>query len=191
MDSGETPTVLIVEDEESVAESYELYLNSEYDVRVALNGGEALVALSPGVDVVLLDRRMPGMSGDEVLEHIADLEYDCRVVMVTAIDPGADIVDLPFDDYLSKPVDTDDLVATVEKMVRLDRYEDLLSEYNSVVNTYATLNSTLSRQERQNSDELAQLADERDRLRGAIDDLIDEFEDEATADVFREAHHAG
>lgn len=108
-------TVLLVDDEESVLETYELYLETEgYDVLTADNGGEALVELDGDVDVLLLDRRMPGMSGDEVLEHVRDWELDCRVAMITAVDPDSDIVEMAFDDYLTKPISKDELLDTVE-----------------------------------------------------------------------------
>lgn len=190
MADGERPKILIVEDEESVAESYHLYLDSAYDVAIAQNGGEALVALDSTIDVVLLDRHMPGMSGDEVLEHIQQMNIDVRVVMITAIDPSTDIIDLSFDDYLSKPISKEELADTVEQLVLLDRYEELLTEYNSVVKTYATLRSQFSERKLIESDRFEELEDRKEELRAQINDVIDSFDDEM-ATVFRQAHHAG
>ncbi len=190
MPPGEHPTILIVEDEENVAESYQLYLDSDYEILLASNAGEALVALDSHVDVVLLDRRMPGMSGDEVLEHIQDMEHDCRVVMVTAIDPTEEIVDMPFDDYLTKPVSQDELADTVDQLLVLNRYEELLSEYNSVVKTYATLKAQLSQHDLAETEQVTDLEQRKAALRDQLNAVIDDLDEEMAA-VFREAHHAG
>jgi len=55
------------------------------------------------VDVVLLDRMMPGMSGQEVLAAIRERGLDCRVAMVTAVDADFDVIEMGFDEYLGKP----------------------------------------------------------------------------------------
>lgn len=65
-DTG-SATVLIVEDEQPLADLYAKFLESTYTVRTAYDGTEALDSMSHEVDVVLLDRRMSGLSGEEVL----------------------------------------------------------------------------------------------------------------------------
>ena len=64
--------VLVVDDEPDIAESYEMWLQEDHDVEMATSGEAALEALDESVDVLLLDRRMPEMSGDEVLRALAD-----------------------------------------------------------------------------------------------------------------------
>jgi DNA-binding response OmpR family regulator len=137
--ADEEPVVLVVDDEQPVLEFYASCLEDDYRVRTAADGESALVELDPVVDVVLLDRRMPGLSGDDVLEHITDWHADCRVAMVTAVDPDASVVELPFDDYLTKPVSRDELLDTVERLLLLTEYERLLGEYTAVANKCATL----------------------------------------------------
>jgi len=56
------------------------------------------------VDAVLLDRRMPDVHGDEVLARLREEGCDCPVIMTTAVDPGMDILEMDFEDYLCKPV---------------------------------------------------------------------------------------
>lgn len=187
-DAEDVPTVLLVDDEQSVLETYELYLETEgYDVLTAGNGGEALVELDSDVDVALLDRRMPGMSGDEVLDHIRDWGLDCRVAMITAVDPDASIVDMAFDDYLTKPISKDELTDTVDQLLLFDEYERLLSEFQSVTKKYATLRSHLDVGVKTNED-LEELEDRREQLRVDIRDTIDAFTDEEIAEVFEEFH---
>ena len=111
------PRVLLVDDEKEVADAYALRIEAVADVTVTYGGAEALSAVdeSEPPDVVLLDRHMPERSGDEVLEELREYDMHTRVVMVTAIDPGLGILDLPFDDYLCKPVEREDIRAAVDQ----------------------------------------------------------------------------
>lgn len=142
MSEDERPTVLVVDDEQDVAKAYALWLSSDYDVRTAHDGPEALDQMDDAVDVILLDRRMPRMSGDEVLEEITERGYDCLVGMVTAVEPDYDIVDMEFDEYLTKPVTRQEINDTVEGLLALDdRHEDerravSLSNKQSVLESY-------------------------------------------------------
>ncbi len=180
---SENATVLVVDDEEEVADVYALRLRNEYDTRVAYGGEDALETLDIDVDIVLLDRRMPDISGDEVLAKIREKGYDCRVIMLTAVDPGLDIVEMPFDDYLCKPVEKDDLVAAINQQLQVQRYGDQLSEYYEVTSKLALLESELPPQEREQSDELERLTERAEELQEELDDVLDEFE--TLDDAFR------
>ncbi|WP_436910430.1 response regulator [Halosimplex marinum] len=136
------PSVLVVDDNRVVADTYAAFLAGEYAVDAVYGGEEALAALDPGVEVLLLDRRMPGLSGDEVLARIEERAVDLRVVMVTAVDPGVDIVDLPFDEYVVKPVGRAELVAVVDEMFRRARYDDPLRRFLALASKKATLEAS-------------------------------------------------
>jgi DNA-binding response OmpR family regulator len=174
---SETATVLVVDDEEEVADVYALRLRDNYETRVAYGGEDALKTIDVDVDVVLLDRRMPDRSGDEVLAEIREKGYDCRVIMLTAVDPGLDIVDMPFDDYLCKPVEKADLVSAIDQQLQIQRYDDRLSEYFEISSKVALLESELSSQELADSEELVRLRDRAETLRGEIDETLEEFDD--------------
>lgn len=113
--SIENATVLAVDDEHSLLEIYEMWFDDGYAVKTADGGEAALSAFDETVDIVLLDRRMPGMSGDEVLERLRKDGHDCPVVMVTAAEPDEDAVELAFDEYVVKPLDRAELLDTVER----------------------------------------------------------------------------
>lgn len=123
------PTVVVVDDEESVADAYMAMLQAEYDVRVAYGGEEALEIVDDDVEIVLLDRRMPDLSGDEVLAELADRGVDVRVVMTTAVEPTTDILEMPFDDYLCKPVDMETLRDAVAQQVTVREFDDTFDEF--------------------------------------------------------------
>jgi len=162
-DGGDVPsehdgaTVLVVDDNRAIADTYAAFLREEYAVRTAYGGQEALAAVDATVDVVLLDRRMPEISGDEVLAEIQSRALDPRVVMLTAVDPDFDIVDMPFDAYVVKPVERGDVVGVVEEMCRRASYDDEFRRFLSLASKRAAL-------EREKDD--AELADneEYDRI---------------------------
>ena len=178
MTDAEDPVVLIVEDETDVAETYRLWLDDDYEVRVAADGEAGLSKLDERVDVVLLDRMMPGLSGDEVLDVIRDRGLDCRVAMVTAVEPDFDILELGFDAYLTKPIKSDHLLDTVENLLERSTYDALLQEYYAKVETRATLESTKNRAELTNSEEYDRLRAEIESLREDLADTLGGVEDD-------------
>jgi DNA-binding response OmpR family regulator len=169
-------TVLLVDDEEEVADVYALRLETEYEIRVAYGGEDALETIDVDVDVVLLDRRMPDLSGDEVLAKIREKGYDCRVIMLTAVDPGLDILEMPFDDYLCKPVEKEDLVSAIEQQLKIQEYDEQLSEYFEVTSKLALLESELPPRELEENDQLARLRERADELEAEMSDLLEEFD---------------
>jgi DNA-binding response OmpR family regulator len=124
-ETRDTASVLIVEDETDLADMYARYLD-DYDVEVAYSGQQALDVLGDGFDVVLLDRRMPVVSGNEVLGYVEDEGLNVRVAMVTAVDPDFEIIDLRIDDYLVKPVTRAEARDTVDRLLKLDEYDQRL-----------------------------------------------------------------
>jgi DNA-binding response OmpR family regulator len=117
-------TVDIVDDDPSLLALFETFLSDRYDVRTATGGREALDLLGPGSDVVLLDRRLPRLSGDDVLTELRTRGLDCPVAFVTAVDPGPDIVDLPLDGYVRKPLARADARDLVETLLGVASYDD-------------------------------------------------------------------
>lgn len=115
---GILPTVLIVEDEEIVRESYRRLLGKTYRTLTAGRGKEALeLARREHVDLVLLDIMMPDMSGIDVLKCIKEAG-DTEVIMVTGDSTARTAIQamkLGAYDYLEKPIEVDELLATVQK----------------------------------------------------------------------------
>ncbi|MEF8774263.1 MAG: bacterio-opsin activator domain-containing protein, partial [Halobacteriales archaeon] len=135
------PVVLAVDDDEDLADTYALWLENRYEVRTAYGGEQALDALDGAVDVVLLDRRMPQVSGDEVLATLEERDLDVRVSMLTAVAPDSDVVDLPFDEYLVKPVTKEELVAVVDDLLLRSRMDERTREYLALNATEETLDA--------------------------------------------------
>jgi DNA-binding NtrC family response regulator len=87
---AETPSVLVVDDDAGIRETMLDILTLEgYTVEVASEGGEALQCYRRRrYDVVLLDIRMPGMNGVEVLRALKQIDPAARVIMITGYEVG-------------------------------------------------------------------------------------------------------
>lgn len=168
-------TVLVVDDEAGLADLYAIWLRDTYTVETAYDGKEALDALDEHVDVVLLDRQMPGISGDDVLETVREHELECRVAMVTAVEPELDIVDLGFDDYLRKPVDRETLRETVNRLILRSAYDDAVREYFATARKHALL-SDADDPGVTDSGEFEHLEERLEELRCRLDDVVDDFD---------------
>lgn len=112
---SEKTKVLIVDDQEVVRLSYLRSLGSEHcKVDVAASGEEALQAMQQReFDLVLLDLRMPGMDGMEVLKTIKQMWPDTEVVMITGyptVETAKEAVRLGAHGYLAKPLGPNDIV---------------------------------------------------------------------------------
>ena len=115
-------SVLIVEDEESLAEPLAFLLKKEgFEVFLAGDGPTALeVFAAEKVDIVLLDLMLPGMSGTEVCRQLRQTSA-VPVIMVTARDSEIDKVvglELGADDYVTKPYFARELIARIRAVLR-------------------------------------------------------------------------
>ncbi len=129
-------TVLVVDDEKSVRDSLKMILEYErYDVQYAENGEQALKAVqSSHLDVVLLDVKMAGMDGIEVLQRVRERKPDLPVIMISGhgtIETAVEATKLGAFDFLPKPLDRDKLLVTVRNALnqaRLSQEKQKLEE---------------------------------------------------------------
>lgn len=136
--------VLLVEDVPELATLYELWLEPAYDVSIAMTGEAALDQIDQDTDIVLLDRSLPDQAGDSVLHDIRARGLDCTVVLISAMAPGLQIIDLPFDDYLHKPFTASELRDTLRRLQRRRAYDEGLQRWFTLVAKRATLRSTMN-----------------------------------------------
>lgn len=115
--------VLVIEDDEELAGALAVGLRrARMAVDVALDGPSGLErALVNDYDVIVLDRDLPGMHGDEICHRLVAAESRSRVLMLTAAATSEDLVDglgLGADDYLIKPFDFPVLLARIGALAR-------------------------------------------------------------------------
>ncbi|MGH3494776.1 MAG: response regulator transcription factor, partial [Sciscionella sp.] len=115
--------VLVIEDDQEMAEAVGVGLRrARMAVDVTFDGPSGLDrALLNDYDVIVLDRDLPGMHGDEICGQLIEAGRRCRVLMLTAAATTEDLVGglgLGADDYLAKPFDFPVLVARIGALVR-------------------------------------------------------------------------
>jgi len=182
-------TILVVEDDTSVTKLYVQFLDPEYTVLTAETAQAGIETLrestaraeesasddaeattETAVDAVLLDRRLPDAPGEEVLDYIEEHELDCRVAMVTGVEPDFDIVGMGFDLYIVKPVTRSELLEAVETLFVRSEYGGLLREAASLASKRALLESEKSDEALAASEEYSLLLD---RMSELDDELLD------------------
>lgn len=166
------PVVLAVDDRERVVQSFEIWLRDDYEVVTTADGESALARMDDTVDVVLLDRHMPGLSGDEVLREIRDAGYDCRVAMVTGVNPDFEVAEMPFDEYVQKPLDREALRETVARLLTLSQFDDGMEELYSLSQRRATLEAEKTEAELRNNDAYRRLCERQASLRESLDTAV-------------------
>jgi DNA-binding response OmpR family regulator len=110
--------ILVIEDQEDLAELYEATLRKAgYKVRNAFSGEEGIAEFNAsGADVVLLDMTLPEMHGTQVLREIRDINASVPVIVITAEDSEQlreQCERLGVQDYLAKPVNYDAMLTAV------------------------------------------------------------------------------
>lgn len=115
-------SVLVVDDEEPVRSSLTVHMSDEgYDVMAAATGQEAYALLrSNTFDLIILDWKLPDVSGDEILRFVKDYYPETKVIVITAyanLMIGSTARRDGVDEFLSKPYEVEDLLFTVDRML--------------------------------------------------------------------------
>ncbi len=140
--AGTRSTILVVEDEVGIARMIQVLLEARgFATAVAHSGDEALAKVADHpADLVLLDVMMPGMDGYEVCRRLKADERWRRipVMMLTAKDAVRDMVqglEIGADDYITKPFNSDELVARIKVLLRIQSMSTELVRRNRELQT--------------------------------------------------------
>ena len=177
-------TVLVVEPDPETLDRYVGWLDRHYEVTTATSGETAL-DVAEGADVVLLDRRIPDRSGDEVAADLFERPDAPMVAMLSTVDPDLDIVDLACDEYLLKPLSQSELSEAVTRLVRRADYDERLATYSSLASKRATLESAVPMDELLANPEYDALCRRTESLRRELDGLVGQFEKDDFEAAFR------
>ena len=172
------PRLFVVDDEPDLVDLYAATLGNDFEVKTAYGGPEAIDIIEQDArfDVALIDRRMPDVSGDEVLERLHDAAPDCRVAMITAVEPDFDVVDMPFDEYLVKPVSRAGVRETVERLLRMQSYREQRREDYALASKLAALQAHKEPEDLEGNDEYEELLERMASVRAELDATAEGFE---------------
>ncbi|MGM0500908.1 MAG: response regulator [Bacillota bacterium] len=137
---SENKQVLIVDDEKNIRLTLEKCLMADYDVVTAVNGEDALNKFEENdFAVVLLDLKLPGLGGLEILEKIKEQDPEVKVIIITgygSVETAVETMKLGAIDYLRKPFTPDEIKEIVKEVIEresstvdkdeLASYEDYL-----------------------------------------------------------------
>ncbi len=123
-------TILVIEDDARILKALQRLFGSEgYEIRSANNGKQGLeLFAAPGLDAVVLDLMLPGMSGRDICRSMKQSSPDIPVIILSAISDVADkvlLLELGADDYVTKPFSPRELLARVQAAIRRSKRSTL------------------------------------------------------------------
>jgi DNA-binding response OmpR family regulator len=169
----EDTSVLVVEDDEGLAEMFATWLQKEgASIATVQDGEQALNQWTAAIDIVVLDRRLPSMYGKQILHKARKQGFETPVLMVTAVKPDLDMIDMSFDEYILKPVDQSELLDAIK------RIHPSHGQIRQKVRLFERTSVKLSRLRQRHTDEFLQTHAEYQQLVKEYNDLANAIEDE-------------
>lgn len=151
--------LLLAEADPALAELYAKWLSDRYEVLTVESGAAAMERLDRAVDILVLNRLLPDRPGEDVLEQVNQRAPGCGVLVVTTQPPDFDVLDLPFDDYLVKPVDRFTLHEGVEYALDQASVDRAVREYDRLLTKRRLIEAEKSADTLSNADRYAELLD--------------------------------
>jgi len=132
-------SILIVEDEEMIASILSRAVADSYDATVCQTGENLLAEYTDDIDLVILDRRLRTMSGDDVAARIKAQDETAIILAVSGIEPANDIFELAIDDYVHKPFTEEEIRTRIELLLKRTALDGAAREYLSLRSKQAAL----------------------------------------------------
>ncbi len=136
--------ILVIDDDEDFLSMIKLLLTlNHFEVDTANSGAEGLTKIdAENYDLILLDVMMPHMSGFDVLKSIRSNEkkFDIPVIILTAKSEKEDVIEginLGANDYITKPFETEILIAKMKGLIKLKELQEEIKEKNKILETLA------------------------------------------------------
>jgi DNA-binding response OmpR family regulator len=127
-----------VVDEPAVAESLAAKLRPTYEAR-AVSSAAAALAVDEPVAALVLDRRVPDADAEDIVADVCEDTNDCALVVTTTVDQELNILDAAFDDFPSKPIDRETMVATLDQHIDSEASDPRLDELFETLSDIETL----------------------------------------------------
>jgi len=170
--------VLVVADDAEHRAVYDRVLSEFFAVSTAASGARAVEMMSDDTDVVLLDRPLPAVPVATVVDELTNQYADCCVGLVTPSEPHFDFNRwLGVDDYLVKPVATEQLRDTVDGLFALAEYDAIYQTLSQKRVQKSVLAQEQRSTRRQHSTEFARLCSDIERLERKLDELTEQLDE--------------
>jgi len=112
-------TILVVDDENGVRQSFDMVLSDNYEVLLAATGVEAVDIFNKNsVDLILLDIRLPDIDGLDLLVKLKEIDPNCEIIMVTAvreIQSAVKAIKSGAYEYIIKPFEVDEVLTIINR----------------------------------------------------------------------------
>ncbi|MEE9165760.1 MAG: response regulator [Nitrospinota bacterium] len=149
MENSKNEKILLVEDEEYLLKSLEVFLRNEtkYEIFTAGNGKEAIEIInSKDIDLILTDLKMPEIGGIELMEYVRNKSLDIPVITMTAfvsLNSAIEALRLGVYDYLIKPYEFDMVLIAINRAIeriRLTKKANEAEKLSAIAEAVVTLN---------------------------------------------------
>jgi len=153
MENAKNEKILLVEDEEYLLKSLEVFLRNEtkYEIFSASNGKEAIEIInSKEIDLILTDLKMPEIGGIELMEYVKNKSADIPVIAMTAfasLNSAIEALRLGVYDYLIKPYEFDMVLIVINRAIeriRLTKKASEVEKLNVIAEAAVTLNHEIN-----------------------------------------------
>lgn len=125
MSNNNNATILVVDDEHGIRQSFKMVLEDEYNVLLAGTGGEAIdILYKNSVDLILLDIRLPDINGIELLEKLKETDPNTEIIMITAVNEiqtAVKTIKLGAYEYIIKPFIVEDVLTVINRALEKRR----------------------------------------------------------------------
>jgi DNA-binding response OmpR family regulator len=111
--------------------------------------------------------------------------------MVTAVEPDFDVITMGFDDYLTKPVERQELLETIQRLLSRSEFDDIEQELYALSSKQAALRSSKPKEELEENEEFAELQARIDDLRNEMDTTLPEMNDDEFVAMVRDIEADG
>ncbi|ADJ14709.1 response regulator [Halalkalicoccus jeotgali] len=169
-------SVLVVEDDRDLAALYTQWLSDVNSVRTATDGEQSLELIDSETDVVVLDRQLPSLSGDDVLDVIRERDLSCQVLVASGVEPDFDLVSMEFDGYLRKPITRAELRDAIRRTLTMASYHATLREFSTLSRKRILLAEETTEADRAANEEYATLESRLADLAGQLDTIAGSME---------------
>jgi DNA-binding response OmpR family regulator len=106
--------------------------------------------------------------------------------MVTAVEPDFDVITMGFDDYLTKPVEREEMTKTIQRLLSRSDFDSIEQELYALSSKQAALRSSKPKEELEDNEEFRELQEQIKKLRGELDTALPGIEDDEFVAMVRD-----